>query len=74
MSQNFKKFEFLDIALHTAVYVPKKQPKKIHEFSGFFQEWPPLLILQRDRPKNTKEKFESQIFTNYGENCIENLF
>ena len=29
VSQNFKKFDFLDIELHTAVYVPKKQPKKI---------------------------------------------
>ena len=28
VSQNFKKFNFLDIELHTAVYVPKKKPKK----------------------------------------------
>ena len=41
----------------------KSNQKKFHEFSGFFQEWPPLLILQRDRPKNTKENFESHIFT-----------
>ena len=72
VSQNFKKIDFLDIELHTAVYVPKKQPKKFHEFSGFFQEWPPLLIWQKDRPKNTKEKFEIQISTIYGENSIEN--
>ena len=39
-----------------------------------FHEWPPLLILQSDRPKNTKEKIESQISTIYGENCKENLF
>ena len=52
----------------------KSNQKIFHEFSGLFQEWPPLLILQRDRPKNTKEKFEIQIFTIYGENHIENLF
>ena len=46
----------------------------MHEVSGLFQEWPPLLILQRDRPKNTKEKLETQIFTIYGENHIEKLF
>ena len=56
VSQDFKNFESLDIELPTAVYVPKKQPTKFHECSGFFQEWPPLLILQRDWPKNTKTK------------------
>ena len=74
VSQNFKKFEFLDIELHTAVYVPKKQPKKFQEFSGFFQEWPSLLILQRDRAKNTKEKIKNHIFTMYGKNQIVKMF
>ena len=32
VSQNFKKFEFLDIELHTAVYVPQKQPKIFMSF------------------------------------------
>ena len=49
------KMEFLDVALHTAVYVPKKHPKKFDEFSDFIEKWPPLLILQRDQPRNTKE-------------------
>ena len=34
VSQSFKRIEFLDIELHTAVYVPKKQSKK---FSGVFR-------------------------------------
>ena len=53
---------------------PKSNQKNFHEFSGLFQEWPPLLILQSNRPKITKEKFEIQIFTIYEEKYIENLF
>ena len=75
VSQNFKKkLNFWILSCTLLCMYLKSNQKNFMSFQTFFQEWPTLFVLQRDLPKNTKETSESQIFTIYGENRIENLF